>query len=50
MPLAPVNIISGGPSPLHTAVVPLTVAVGSGLTTTTAESSIDWIQAVELES
>jgi hypothetical protein len=37
VPPDPVNVISGAEVFLHTAVVPLTVAVGNGFTTTTAD-------------
>ena len=36
MPFAPVKVIFGEDAPIHTAVVPLIVAVGNGLTVTTA--------------
>jgi hypothetical protein len=50
VPDAPVNVIFGDAAFLHTAVVPLMVAVGKGLTVTTAIPVCSCEHAVELAS
>ena len=50
VPPAPVNVIFGELASLHTAVVPLIVAVGNGFTVTTALPPCSCKQAVLLAS
>jgi hypothetical protein len=47
---APVKVTNGDVEFLHTAIVPVMVAVGKGLTVTTALPVCSWEHAVELPS
>jgi hypothetical protein len=46
VPFDPVNVIYGEAASLHTTVLPPIVAVGNGLTVTTALPLCDWTHAV----
>ena len=48
--MAPVKVMTGGVPLRHTAVVPLIVAVGNGLTVTVAVPLCAWLHAVLLPS
>jgi hypothetical protein len=50
VPFAPVKVIRGDAAFLHTAVVPLIVAVGNGLTVTVAVPVCACVHAVKLAS
>ena len=48
--MAPVNVMFGCDPPWHTAVVPLIVAAGNGLTVTVTLPVCGWLQVVMLPS